>query len=946
MAASFDIVAKLRADSTQFIAGLKAGEVASTKFATSMGGVSQAVAVGAAAAVATAGVMLYKLGASFHDAYKEIRVGTGATGEALADLKQSFNNVFAQTPASMKDVGVVIADLNTKLGLTGAPLENLSLQIIKLSRITGTDLKGNIEGVTTVFKNFSVSASEQKDKLDLLYRTSQTSGVSVATLAQQMASSGLVARQLGFDFDQTAAFVGTLAKSGLEVRDVLPAMTKALATAGKSGQDASVLFAQTFDAIRNAKDPTEATGIALEVFGARGGPKLAAAISEGKLSFDDYMKTIQSGTDTISKSASDVSTVGGKLKVIGHQIQVAFQPLATLVFDGMNRALKLLMPVIEKVTGSIGAMIDAYRALPAPIMLVIPAIAGLVLAIKGFVALQAIVSGMATAVIGAVASMASSAGMFAAQFLAAMGISEAAALQAGVVIQSALGPVMIAVAAAFVVFTLWNQGQQESRKRAKEFADTLDEQTGAWTDNTQKLVENNLANKGLLDRMNEAGISVDRVRAFVEDQSGAWVTQTEATRAANHAQNIMRTSSEAAAQKTQELADAIRNEGGARNSLIADLAEAHILTADLVTQLYDEADAYDKKQKTLEAIGIAQGMANGLDKEAAKANYDQAQANKEAADAIKAKTDALRAATDPVYAALSAQSNLTTAQKNYNDIASDGTKTEQEKNDAAIALTKAYGDYGFALRDLERANLEAGDAGAKMTEYMDMAVKLGLDPAAESTKRTLGAMYGLGSEMGRLAAPSADVKAKMDALKDPLYAASEAGKVAAAQLALMGWQMRDINGTPVWVKVDADTDRAKAALGSLLRNLSTTYRLIADDDQVNDFKRAAASIKAWQYGAMASAYGYAEGGMIRDGMFVVGEQGPEIGIKQGGAVRILSNPQSRQMLADVGGGGGSTNVAYTINVEVSPTTDKAAVGRSIVEAISAFERRSGAGWRA
>ena len=60
--ASFDVVAKLRADSTEFIKGLKAGEVASTNFAAAAGSMSTAVAVGVAAAVAVAGVALFKLG--------------------------------------------------------------------------------------------------------------------------------------------------------------------------------------------------------------------------------------------------------------------------------------------------------------------------------------------------------------------------------------------------------------------------------------------------------------------------------------------------------------------------------------------------------------------------------------------------------------------------------------------------------------------------------------------------------------------------------------------------------------------------------------------------------------------------------------------------------------------------------------------------------------------
>ena len=88
------------------------------------------------------------------------------------------------------------------------------------------------------------------------------------------------------------------------------------------------------------------------------------------------------------------------------------------------------------------------------------------------------------------------------------------------------------------------------------------------------------------------------------------------------------------------------------------------------------------------------------------------------------------------------------------------------------------------------------------------------------------------------------------------------------------------------------------------------------------------------------------GGMVKDGLFSVGERGPELGMKQGSSLRIFSNPQSQKMLAGASvGGGSSSSVSYEINVNVAASADPASVGRSIVEAISAFERRSGSGWR-
>lgn len=104
--------------------------------------ITSLVAVGKAA---------FDMSEELNASYDYIRVGTGATGEALDELKTSFDNVFTSVPASVQDVGVAIADLNTRLGLTGIELEELATQFLQLSRITETDVSSNIQNATRLF---------------------------------------------------------------------------------------------------------------------------------------------------------------------------------------------------------------------------------------------------------------------------------------------------------------------------------------------------------------------------------------------------------------------------------------------------------------------------------------------------------------------------------------------------------------------------------------------------------------------------------------------------------------------------------------------------------------------------------------------------------------------------------------------------------------------------
>ncbi len=93
-----------------------------------------------------------KLGDSFDKAVDKIRIGTGATGKALEGLEEDFKNVYTSVDASIDDASTVIADLNTRTGLTGEGLQDLSIQMLQLAKITKEDINGLIPATTRMFK--------------------------------------------------------------------------------------------------------------------------------------------------------------------------------------------------------------------------------------------------------------------------------------------------------------------------------------------------------------------------------------------------------------------------------------------------------------------------------------------------------------------------------------------------------------------------------------------------------------------------------------------------------------------------------------------------------------------------------------------------------------------------------------------------------------------------
>jgi phage-related minor tail protein len=303
--------------------------------------------IGLAAGAAIVG--LAKIGQSFDAEFDKIRIGTGATGAALTELEGSFKTVLKSVPASFEDAGSAIADINTRLGLTGKPLEELSGQFINLSRITGTDLAGNIDKLTRVFGDWEIDTRDQAESLDQVYRAAQASGIGIEELSSSVVEFGAPLRNLGFGFDDSLALLAQFNKTGVNTSTVFAGLKAGVGKLAKAGEDVPATFARIVDEIEKMGPGTEATGLAIELFGQRSGPDLADAISGGKFEIDEMLAAINGGTDTINGAAKDTESFGEKWTMIKNRVLVGLEPLATKVFTAIGDGMDKLGPIIDDV---------------------------------------------------------------------------------------------------------------------------------------------------------------------------------------------------------------------------------------------------------------------------------------------------------------------------------------------------------------------------------------------------------------------------------------------------------------------------------------------------------------------------------------------------------------------------------------------------------------------
>jgi TP901 family phage tail tape measure protein len=339
-----ELTAYLTVDDSKFEKGLKGAQGDLGATGSAMGTKAKAIGLAVGAALAAGAVVaakgLYEIGSTFDDVTDTIRVGTGATGKALEALSKSAGKVGTQVPADFKDVGTAIADVNTRLGHTGKPLEDISAQFLELSRITGTDVSANIENVSRVFGDWGVEADKQSETLDYLFKVSQSTGIGIDSLSQKVVQFGAPMRQFGFSFEESAALMGKWEKEGVNTETIMSGLRAGLGKLAKSGKDPAKAFAEVTKQIQNAGSTGKATGIAIETFGQRAGPDLAAAVREGRFSLDDLMGTLNGSSETIMGAGKDTMDFTEQWVMFKNKAMLTLEPVAVRVFGIISDAME------------------------------------------------------------------------------------------------------------------------------------------------------------------------------------------------------------------------------------------------------------------------------------------------------------------------------------------------------------------------------------------------------------------------------------------------------------------------------------------------------------------------------------------------------------------------------------------------------------------------------
>lgn len=266
---------------------------------------------------------------------------TGATGEALDGMQTAVKNIATSIPTDFATAGNAVGEVNTRFGLMGDELQNVSEAYIKFAQLNGVDVVQAIDSSQSAMTAWGFAAEDAGDFLDLLNKVGQDTGVSVTQLSDQLKTNAASLQDAGFNALDAANFLGNLEKNGIDTATALKGLQKAQQLATSENKTSSQVLQELQTNIQNAKTDQEAFAAASEVFGNKAGPALALALQEDRLSFEDL------GTSWDSVAGNVGTTFQNTLDPVD-SLQTTMNSVKELLAEVGGVIQEIAVPALEK----------------------------------------------------------------------------------------------------------------------------------------------------------------------------------------------------------------------------------------------------------------------------------------------------------------------------------------------------------------------------------------------------------------------------------------------------------------------------------------------------------------------------------------------------------------------------------------------------------------------
>lgn len=309
--------------------------------------VGKKMSVGVTAPIVAAGAAGLAAFSEVDEALDTIITKTGATGDVADSLATSFENVGSNTHLELQTVGEAIGEVNTQFGFMDKKLEDSTNYILQFAEINGTDVSQSAIYARQAIEAYDLSYDDLNKVLDVTTKTSQNTGQAVDSLFDSAIKGAPQIKQLGLSFGEGVTLMGQFEQAGVDGNAALSSLSKATVAYAKDGKSLSEGLGELQDKIKNASSETDAINAAAEVFGTKGGPRMADAIRRGTLNLEDLAKiadesqgsvgeTFEATLDPIDKSNQAMNNAKLALADVGESVQISLLPFFEMAIDALK----------------------------------------------------------------------------------------------------------------------------------------------------------------------------------------------------------------------------------------------------------------------------------------------------------------------------------------------------------------------------------------------------------------------------------------------------------------------------------------------------------------------------------------------------------------------------------------------------------------------------------
>lgn len=307
---------------------------------------------------------------------------TGATGDALESLQDSYETVASFLPVEMDTVAAAIGEVNTRFRSTGEELERQTTLMVEFAEITGGDVVNATDTADKVMKAWGEDSSNLSGLLGMVAQKAQDTGLNAEKLMKNVQENSASFKELGFTLEESINFMAQLDANGVDASTVMAGLKKSVVNLTDAGMAEDEALRQVIDSIKTASTETEALSIAQEIFGTKGAAEMATAIREGRIDLDSLADSMGNYEDVVDNTFS--ATVSGldEAKMAANAGKIALAQFGETISGMLAPVIRQLTDILNGATEKLNGMDEGQKKNIVTALLLLAAI-GPVISIIG-----------------------------------------------------------------------------------------------------------------------------------------------------------------------------------------------------------------------------------------------------------------------------------------------------------------------------------------------------------------------------------------------------------------------------------------------------------------------------------------------------------------------------------------------------------------------------------